>query len=53
MKITQKQLQKLIDDLGITKTSKKLKVGYLKIKEMCDDLNITVKHKKTGRKKII
>ena len=32
MKITQKQLQNLIDNFGITKTSKKLKIGYLKIK---------------------
>lgn len=53
MKITQKQLQKLIDDFGITKTSKKLKIGYLKIKEMCKDLNIEIKLKKAGRKKII
>ena len=53
MKITQKQLQKLIDDFGITKTSKKLKIGYLRIKQMCDDLNIEIKLKKAGRKKII
>ena len=52
-KITQKQLQNLIDNFGITKTSKKLKIGYLKIKKMCDDLNIEIKLKKAGRKKII
>ena len=52
-KITQKQLQNLIDNFGITKTSKKLKIGYLKIKQMCDDLNIEIKLKKAGRKKII
>lgn len=53
MKITQKQLQNLIDNFGITKTSKKLKIGYLKIKQMCKDMNINVSHKKAGRKKII
>ena len=49
MKITQKQLQNLIDNFGITKTSKKLKIGYLKIKQMCDDLNIEIKLKKAGQ----
>ena len=49
--ITKQDLQLLINKVGLTQASKQLKVGYLTIKKMCEELKIDIKKKKAGRKK--
>ena len=51
--ITKQNLQLLIDKVGLTQASKQLKIGYLTIKKMCEELKIDVKKKNVGRKKNI
>ena len=53
MKITKNELQALINKVGLTSASKQLKIGYLTIKKMCEELKIDVKKKNAGRKKNI
>jgi len=51
--ITKQDLQLLINKVGLTQASKQLKVGYLTIKKMCEELKIDIKKKNVGRKKNI
>ena len=51
--ITKHDLQLLINKVGLTQASKQLKVGYLTIKKMCEELKIDIKKKNAGRKKNI
>lgn len=51
--ITKQNLQLLIDKVGLTQASKQLKISYLTIKKMCEELKIDVKKKNAGRKKNI
>lgn len=51
--ITKQDLQLLINKVGLTQASKQLRCGYLTIKKMCADYNITVNKKQVGRKKNI
>ena len=51
--ITKQNLQLLIHKVGLTQTSKQLKISYLTIKKMCEELKIDVKKKNAGRKKNI
>jgi len=50
---TKQDLQLLINKVGLTQASKQLKVGYLTIKKMCEELKIDIKKKNAGRKKNI
>ena len=51
--IAKQDLQLLINKVGLTQASKQLKVGYLTIKKMCEELKIDIKKKNSGRKKNI
>lgn len=51
MNITKTELQTLVNKVGLTQASKQLKVGYLTIKQLCNNLNIVVIKKTAGRKK--
>jgi len=51
--ITKENLRLLINKVGLTQASKQLKIGYLTIKKMCEELKIDVKKKNAGRKKNI
>lgn len=46
--ITEKRLKKAIDKYGITKASKKLKIGFKKIKKYAEFYKIEIKLKKIG-----
>ena len=45
-----KEIQKLIEQIGMTKAAKQLQCGYLTLKKLCFEKGIEVKKKRAGRK---
>jgi hypothetical protein len=52
-KYTQEEIENLILQIGLTKASKQLRIGFNNLKLLCKDLKIKVEKKKAGRKKNI
>jgi hypothetical protein len=52
-KYTQEEIENLILQIGLTKASKQLQIGFNNLKLLCKDLKIKVEKKKAGRKKNI
>ena len=52
-KYTQEEIENLILQIGLTQTSKQLRIGFNNLKLLCKDLKIKVEKKKAGRKKNI
>ena len=50
-KYTQEEIENLILQIGLTRASKHLRIGFNNLKLLCKDLKIKVEKKKAGRKK--
>ena len=48
---SKKEIQKLIDEVGLTQASKQFNIGFNRFKEICKEMNIIYTKKTGGRKK--